>query len=96
MRKLILTASISAVGALLTLSPAFALTSYQVNTDGKANFQDPDSASSPAGGLTVTSTTQDGLGNSTTTNNLNGTSQQQDLSGDMSWQGTGYYLRPNR
>lgn len=94
MRKLILVASAGAIGTLLALSPAFALTSYQINTDNQANFQDPDSKS-PINGLTVTSNTEDAYGN--TVNNFNSTtSQQEDLSRDMSWQGTGYYLRPNR
>ena len=95
MRKLIVAASAGVAGALLALSPALALTSYQINADGKTNFQDPDSNSS-IGGLKITSGTEDGFGNSTTTNNFDSTSQQQNLSGDMSWQGTGYYLRPNR
>jgi len=94
MRKLILAASIGAAGTLLALSPAFALTSYQIDTNGKANFQDPDTKS-PISGLTVTSSTDNGAGNAAVTNNFDGANQQQNLSGDMSWQGTGYYLRPN-
>ena len=94
MRKLILAASAGAIGTMLAFSPAFALTSYQINTDNQANFQDPDSKS-PVGGLTINSSTQDAYGN--TVNNFNSSSsQQEDLSRDMSWQGTGYYLRPNR
>lgn len=94
MRKLVLAASAGAIGTLLALSPALALTSYQINTDNQANFQDPDSKS-PVNGLTITSSTEDSYGN--TVNNFNSTtSQQEDLSRDMSWQGTGYYLRPNR
>ena len=94
MRKFVLAASAGAIGSLLALSPAFALTSYQINTDNQANFQDPDSKS-PVNGLTINSSTEDAYGN--TVNNFNSSSsQQQDLSRDMSWQGTGYYLRPNR
>ncbi|MFZ3035026.1 MAG: hypothetical protein WA138_13560 [Parvibaculum sp.] len=95
MRKMILAASAGAISFMIALSPAFALTSYQINTDNNANFRDLDSAS-PTSGLTITSNSEDGLGNTPTTNNFNSTSQQEDLSRDMSWQGTGYYLRPNR
>lgn len=95
MRKMILAASAGAIGFMIALSPASALTSYQINTDNNANFRDPDTTS-PMGGLTITSNSRNSLDNSTTTNNFNNANQQDDLSREMSWQGTGYYLRPNR
>jgi len=101
MRKLILAASAGAIGFMIALSPASALTSYQIQTNGGANFNGTNQSDS--GGLTINSTTTEqsglgyGYGQPTTTNNFNSSSsQQEDLSRDMSWQGTGYYLRPNR
>lgn len=100
MRKIILATSAGVVGLLLSLAPAAALSSYEINTDGASNFADSDNNTS-VGGLHVTSTTTDSNGfsyDNGPTNNFSGTqqTQQKDLSRDMSWQGTGYYLRPSR
>lgn len=100
MRKIILATAAGVIGLLISLAPAAALTSYQINTDGAANFADPDNNTS-IGGLHVTSTTTDNNGLSYDNGPVNSFSgaqqpQQEDLSRDMSWQGTGYYLRPNR
>lgn len=99
MRKIILATSAGAIGLLLSLAPAAALTSYQINTDGSSNFTDP-SDNASIGGLSITSKTTDDNGFITDngTNNFSNTQQTQpeNLSRDMGWQGTGYYLRPNR
>lgn len=99
MRKILLATSAGVIGLLISLAPASALTSYQINTDGSSNFTDPDDSSS-VGGITMTSKTTDsnGLAFDNGPNNFSSTpsTQQDDLSRNMSWQGTGYYLRPNR
>lgn len=98
MRKIVLATSAGVIGLLISLAPASALTSYQINADGSSNFTDPDNNAS-VGGLTMTSKTTDSNGFSydNGTNNFAGTqqTQQDDLSRNMSWQGTGYYLRPD-
>jgi hypothetical protein len=99
MRKILLATSAGVIGLLVSLAPASALTSYQINADGSSNFTDPNDSSS-LGGLTMTSKTTDSNGNTfdNGTNNFASTpsTEQGDLSRNMSWQGTGYYLRPNR
>lgn len=101
MRKTILAVSASAFGLLVAVAPAAALSSYQIQGDDAASFADAQGGNS-IGGLSVTSKTTGGADIDPSTGlpiqnfNQNEQSQQQDLSRDMSWQGTGYYLRPNR
>tara|TARA_R110002110_G_scaffold88766_5_gene231231 strand:+ start:5164 stop:5466 length:303 start_codon:yes stop_codon:yes gene_type:complete len=100
MRKIILAASAGAFGLLVAAAPASALSSYTVKTDGGNGFT-ADGITPPSRGLTVSSTTQPSWSNygyeSAATDRFNSNqSEQQELSRDMSWQGTGYYLRPDR
>ncbi|MDO8421974.1 MAG: hypothetical protein Q7S99_07405 [Parvibaculum sp.] len=100
MRKIILAASAGAFGLLVAAAPASALSSYTVKTDGGNSFT-ADGVTPPSRNLSITSTTQPSWSSygyeSAATDRFNSAqNDQQDLSRDMSWQGTGYYLRPNR
>tara|TARA_R110000868_G_scaffold177382_1_gene415810 strand:+ start:1324 stop:1626 length:303 start_codon:yes stop_codon:yes gene_type:complete len=100
MRKIILAASAGALGLLVAAAPASALSSYTVKADGGNGFT-ADSITPPSRGVSVRSTTQPSWSNygyeSAAVDRFNSNqNEQQDLSRDMSWQGTGYYLRPDR
>lgn len=99
MRKMILAASASVFGMLVAVAPASALSSYQIQSDGGANFDGTPNDKTSTGGLTIHSSTTSEFGGLETpvSNNFGAQkAQQQDLSRDMSWEGTGYYLRPDR
>mgnify|MGYP003631893236 CR=1 FL=1 len=101
MRKIILAATAGALGLVMAAAPAAAISSYQIQSDGGANFNGaPNTNAENTGGLSITSTSS--FGSSETdpatglpVNNFE-PQKQQNLSGDMSWEGTGYYLRPER
>ncbi len=98
MRKISFGMAAVAAGFFLSAAPAFAYTVYELRTDdGPASHL---SGQEPQIG---TSTTRDGNSNSSTvTFGPNGSAQFTtttnggELSRDTNWQGTGYYLRPDR
>ena len=100
MRNILLAVSAASVGLLLAVAPASALSTYEIQSDGGANFDGSPNEDATPGGLTVT--TKSSMGNQQqygldagAANQFNSTpAQQPELSKDMSWQGTGYYLRP--
>jgi hypothetical protein len=101
MRKIILAASASVFGLMVAAAPAAALSSYQIQSDGGANF-DGAPASPSNGSISMTTSATNDVDIDPTTGlpvqHFNGQSQQtqqQELSRDMNWQGTGYYLRPS-
>lgn len=98
MRKIILGVAAGAISLMAAVAPASALSSYTIQSDGGANF-DGSPNEDATGGLTISSTSKTEFGGVETSNsNAFGAQQtkQQNLSGDMSWEGTGYYLRPDR
>lgn len=101
MRKITIAAALGAVGLMIAAVPASALSSYQVQTDGGANFDGSPSNTTTNSGFSMTTRTSKedpitGLPIAPGTANFGATSSSQpDLSRDMNWQGTGYYLRPN-
>lgn len=102
MRNIILAVSAASFGMIVAIAPASALSTYEIQSDGGANFDGSPNEDAMPGGLSITSKTYnqseqigaDGL----PVNQLNSPAsmQQPELSKDMSWQGTGYYLRPDR
>jgi hypothetical protein len=99
MRKIILGAAAGAISLMAAVAPASALSSYTIQSDGGANFDGSPNEETLPGGLTIKSTSKTEFGGIETSNtNAFGAQQskQQNLSGDMSWEGTGYYLRPDR
>lgn len=106
MRKIAIAAFAGAAGLMIAAAPASALSTYQIQTDGGANFDgSPNNDPVQKSGFSMTTrTTNDavdpltGLPAGPGTPNFTGSGSQngqQDLSRDMGWQGTGYYLRPN-
>lgn len=101
MRKIALAAAAGVAGLMIATAPASALSTYQIQTDGGANFDGSPSGSTSRSGfsmMTKTSTEDAATGLPLGANGSSnfGASQttQDNLSGDMGWQGTGYYLRP--
>ncbi|HEY4345248.1 MAG TPA: hypothetical protein VGN05_12935 [Parvibaculum sp.] len=107
MRKIAIAiaAAAGAVGLMIAAAPASALSTYQIQTDGGANLDGtPNAADQSKSGFSMTTRTSaddnssainpDGTPN-VNFGATNRTQQQNNLSGDMGWQGTGYYLRPN-
>jgi hypothetical protein len=101
MRKLAIATLAGAAGLMIAAAPASALSSYQIQTDGGANFDGSPNTSSSNGGFSMTTKTSAedpvtglpyGPGGAA---RFGAQQQQQDLSRDSGWQGTGYYLRPN-
>ncbi len=100
MRKIILAASASAFGLLVAAAPASALSSYTITTDGGNGFA-ANGITPSENNLTIKATSPDNWQNfgsdAVALDRYNASKvQQQNLSGDMGWQGTGYYLRPDR
>jgi hypothetical protein len=101
MRKIAIAAAAGAAGLLIAAAPASALSTYEIQTDGGANFDgSPNSSSSSSSGFSMTTRTSEedpatGLPLGPRARFGGATQQQEDLSRDMGWQGTGYYLRPN-
>ncbi|MES1990748.1 MAG: hypothetical protein V4441_07335 [Pseudomonadota bacterium] len=101
MRNLLLAVSVASVGLLIAVAPAAALSTYEIQTDGGANFDGSPNETMP-GGVTITSKTYNSQDqqygfDAGAANQFNSTPiQQPELSKDMSWEGTGYYLRPDR
>lgn len=97
MRKIILAASAGAFGLLAAAAPASALSSYTVNTSGGNGFT-ADGITPPSRGVSINTTSSNYSASSAGIEqfNYNQQNQQEELSRDMSWQGTGYYLRPSR
>lgn len=102
MRNIILGISAASVGLMLAIAPAAALSTYEIQSDGGANFDGSPNEDAMPGGLTVT--TKSSYDNQSKYGLDNGAAnqfgvqpmQQPELSKDMNWQGTGYYLRPDR
>jgi hypothetical protein len=105
MRKITL-ATAAAVGLMVASAPAFAYTTYQINTaeTQAALNENANADQDQSGGLTIRASNEMAKDQATAPFSPYATSampaarfqqQQQNLSGDMSWQGTGYYLRPN-
>jgi hypothetical protein len=101
MRKIALAAAAGAVGLLIAAAPASALSTYQIQTDGGANFDGAPNDNSSKSGFSMTTKTSNedpitGLPVAPRARfGATQNTEQQDLSRDMGWQGTGYYLRPN-
>lgn len=104
MRRIAIAALAGAAGLMIAAAPASALSTYEIQTDGGANFNGAPNTSSSQSGLSVTTSTSSvdidpvtGLpyGPRARFGAAANQSQQEDLSRDMGWKGTGYYLRPN-
>ncbi|MGV8998138.1 MAG: hypothetical protein ACOH12_14450 [Parvibaculaceae bacterium] len=99
MRNILLAASALSFGMMLAAAPAAALSTYEISSDGGANFDGSPNEDATPGGLSITTKTssgpqQYGLDNGSTSQFSSTPMQQPELSKDMNWQGTGYYLRP--
>jgi hypothetical protein len=98
MRKITLAVAAGTVGLLLASAPAFAYSTYQIQTaETSAALNANANSDQQSSGFTMTtqtSTDNQGPTFNARTGNFSQPSGQ-NLSGDMSWQGTGYYLRPN-
>jgi len=101
MRNILLAVSAATFGMMIAAAPAAALSTYEINTDGGANFDGSPNEDAMPGGLSVTTKTYNnqqkyGLDSGAASQFTPEPMQQPDLSKDMTWQGTGYYLRPDR
>ncbi len=100
MRRIALAALMGTAGLVIAAGPSLAYTTYQLqNGGGGANFansgeQQPSDNGFSFSAKTTTSNPYDPFDQS---NNFGPqqSQQQQDLSRDMNWQGTGYYFRPS-
>ncbi|HEX7777012.1 MAG TPA: hypothetical protein VF449_10865 [Parvibaculum sp.] len=104
MRKITLAAAAGAVGFMVAAAPASAYTTYQINTaeTQAALNENANADQDQSSGLTIRTTNDAARDQAasafspySTTATPTHFQQQQNLSGDMNWQGTGYYLRPS-
>ncbi|MDO8288654.1 MAG: hypothetical protein Q7T44_05495 [Parvibaculum sp.] len=101
MRNILLGISAATFGLMLAVAPAAALSTYEIDSGGGANFDGSPNEDAAPGGLTVTTKSgynqsKYGLDNGASNQFAVEPMQQPELSKDMNWQGTGYYLRPER
>ncbi len=99
MYRMTLAALAAAAGILIAAAPSFAYTTYEIQGSNGANFASPDDQQQSQNGFSFSTRTSTGSANPYdpfATSNFGAPQQQQEnLSRDMNWQGTGYYLRPN-
>jgi len=104
MRRIAIAAIAGAAGLMIAAAPASALSTYEIQSNGGANFDGTPNTASSQSGLSVSTSTSTvdidpvtGLpyGPRARFGAAANQNQQEDLSRDMGWKGTGYYLRPN-
>lgn len=100
MRRIALATLMGAAGLAFAAAPSLAYTTYQLqNGSAQANFANSGGQQQPSdngfsfSAKTTTSNPYDPF--DTSNFGAQQPQQQQDLSRDMNWNGTGYYLRPD-
>jgi hypothetical protein len=100
MRKITLAVAAASVGLLAASAPAFAYTTYQIQTAETAAALNDNANADQQKSSGFSMTTQTNVSDPAAPYGSPAAArlaqpQQQNLSGDMTWQGTGYYLRGN-